>query len=61
METRIISDVPTTVGKSHPRMGSSDCLTPLKPEREGVINPASYVKWRESVIALELGLTSVEG
>jgi hypothetical protein len=60
METVIVSEK-TIAGKVNTRHGSSDCLTALVPEREGLINPTSYMKWREAVIALELGLTSVEG
>ena len=55
MTTSIICDVPTRAGKVNVREGSSDSLTALVPERESVINPVAYMKWREAVIALEMG------
>jgi len=55
MDTVMITDVPTKVGKAHAREGSSDCLTPLVPERESVINPAAYMKAREWFTALQMG------
>ena len=53
MDTTIISEN-TVAGKANPRHRSSDSLTPLRPEREGLINPTAYLRWREHVIGLEM-------
>lgn len=53
--TVVLSDVPTVAGKAKAREGSSDCLTPLVPEREGVINPNAYLRAREWFTAMQMG------
>jgi hypothetical protein len=55
MDTTLITSEPTRAGKVNTRHGSSDTLTAMKPEREGLINPTAYMKWRECVIGLEMG------
>jgi hypothetical protein len=55
METAVICDVPTVAGKANPRTGSSDTLTPLKPEREGVISPTAYLKALDWMTAMQMG------
>ena len=54
MDTMLISEN-TVAGKVNTRHGSSDTLTALKPEREGIIDPVAYLRWREHVVALQLG------
>jgi hypothetical protein len=59
MDTTIVSEN-TVAGKSNARHGSSDCLTPLKAERESVINPAAFMKAREWMTAFEMGMVNPE-
>jgi len=52
-----VSNEITNAGKpkARPSGKSSDFLTPLKPEREFMINPTAYLRWRGDVMAHEMG------
>lgn len=55
MDTALmVTSEPTRAGKVNSRHGSSDCLTPLRPERESYLNPTAALKAREWCTAHEM-------